>query len=135
MQLGNPPPDIAVQRVGGGLPECRLRRVTAYIEGNLNAELRLAQLAAVIHMSRYHFARLFKQATGVSPHRFVLQRRIRAAATLLGDSTPSITAIARAVGFTTASHFSTTFRRSTGLTPTEYRRGRVVNTPASGDQP
>lgn len=135
MQLGDPPRDISVQRVIGGLPQCRLHRVTEYIESNLHGDLPLAQLAAVIHMSPYHFARLFKQATGVSPHRFVLQRRIRTAATLLGDSTSSITAIARAVGFATTSHFSTTFRRITGVTPTAYRRGRVVNTPASGDQP
>ena len=108
----------------GGLPEGRLRRVTAYIESNLHRELRLADLSAVTYMSPYHFARLFKQATGVSPHRFVVQRRIDAAMALLTDSSSSITSIARTVGFTTASHFATTFRRMIGVTPTAYRTRR-----------
>src|SRR5438034_6755303 len=63
------------ERTDGDLPACRLRRVTAYIDENLRRELRLAELSAVVHMSPYHFARLFKRSTGVSPHRFVVRRR------------------------------------------------------------
>jgi len=113
--------DAGTQQIIGALPEGRLRRVTAYIESNLHRELRLADLSAVTYMSPYHFARLFKRATGVSPHRFVLQRRIDAATALLADSSYSIKSIARTVGFTTASHFATTFRRMIGVTPTVYR--------------
>ena len=114
----------------GGLPESKLRRVTAYIESNLQQELRLTELAAVTHMSPYHFARLFKRATGVSPHRFVVHRRIDAATALLTQSTSSISSIARAVGFRTASHFTTTVRRITGLTPSAHRAGRRVGEPS-----
>jgi len=109
------------ERTDGDLPECRLRRVTAYIDENLQRELRLAELSAVVHMSPYHFARLFKRSTGVPPHRFVVRRRIDEARALLATQTVAIAEIARSVGFRTPSHFATTFRRITGMTPTEYR--------------
>jgi AraC family transcriptional regulator len=53
------------------LPACRLRRETQYIQENLQRELRLAELSALVHMSPYHFARLFRRSTVVPPHRFV----------------------------------------------------------------
>ena len=115
--------------VVGGLPQSKVRRVIAFIEDNLHRQLRLEELAAVTHMSPYHFARLFKRATGISPHRFVVRRRIDAATALLTESTSSISSIARAVGFSTASHFATTVRRITGMTPTAYRARRAVAEP------
>jgi len=121
------------QSVVGGLPESKLRRVTAYIEANLQRELRLEELAAVTHMSPYHFARLFKRATGVSPHRFVMHRRIDAATALLTESSSSISSIASAVGFRTGSHFATTVRRMTGVTPSAYRS--AGNRHEAHDQP
>jgi transcriptional regulator GlxA family with amidase domain len=72
----------------GDLPACRLRRVTQYIQDNLHRTLRLAELSAHVHMSPYHFARLFKRSTGTPPHRFVLRRRIDRATTLLPKASP-----------------------------------------------
>ena len=130
IELAGGPPDAPVQHaVIGGLPGARLRRVMAYIQSNLHRELRLAELGAVMHMSPYHFARLFKRATGVPPYRFVVDRRMDAASALLTTSTSSISSIARAVGFKTASHFTTSFRRLTGVTPSAYRAGRAVGEP------
>ena len=121
--------------VVGGLPAIKVRRVTEFIESNLHRELRLDELAAVTHMSPYHFARLFKRATGVSPHRFVVCRRIDAATALLIESTTSIGSIARAVGFRTASHFATTVRRITGRTPSAHRVRRAVAEPPAETPP
>jgi len=121
MPQGLPVTTAVAERTDGDLPECRLRRVTAYIDENLQRELRLAELSAVVHMSPYHFARLFKRSTGVPPHRFVVRRRIDEARALLATQTVAIAEIARSVGFRTPSHFATTFRRITGMTPTEYR--------------
>ena len=121
MPQGLPVTTAVAERTDGDLPECRLRRVTAYIDENLQRELRLAELSAVVHMSPYHFARLFKRSTGVPPHRFVVRRRIDEARALLATQTVAIAEIAWSVGFRTPSHFTTTFRRITGMTPTEYR--------------
>src|SRR6266480_253063 len=108
-------------RTVGDLPVCRLRRVTQYIQDNLHRGLRLAELSAHVHMSPYHFARLFKRSTGTPPHQFVLRRRIDRATTLLATGELPIGEIARVVGFQTPSHFTTVFRRITGITPSVYR--------------
>src|SRR5207245_1425894 len=99
------------------LPACRLRRVTQHVQENLQRELRLAELSALVHMSPYHFARLFKRSTGVPPHKFLVRRRIDEARALLEARTVPIAEISRLVGFRTPSHFTTTFRRITGMTP------------------
>ena len=88
-----------MDQVAGGLPWSRLRRIADHVQTNLAAELRLTELAAVVHMSPYHFARLFKQATGVSPRQFVIRRRIEAAKILLAARRQSIGEVALAVGF------------------------------------
>jgi AraC family transcriptional regulator len=121
-----------IHPAGPSLPAGRLRRVEQYIDDKLQGPIPLAELSAVVHMSRFHFARLFARSTGMPPHRFIVQRRMDAARALLTTGSAPITAIARAVGFRTASHFSTTFRRLTGMTPSAYRR--VNGTPATPAQ-
>jgi AraC family transcriptional regulator len=105
----------------GSLPSCRLRRVTEHIQQNLDKDLRLAELAALVYMSPYHFARLFKGSTGAPPHRFVVRQRIARAAAFLATAELSILQISRMVGFRTPSHFTTVFRRVTGVTPRGFR--------------
>lgn len=109
----------------GTLPSCRLRRVTEHIQQNLDKDLRLAELAALVYMSPYHFARLFKCSMGVAPHRFVVRQRIARAGAFLATQEFSIAQISRMVGFRTPSHFTAVFRRVTGITPGRYRTGRV----------
>jgi AraC family transcriptional regulator len=109
----------------GTLPGGRLRRVTEYIQQNVDKDLRLAELAALVYMSSYHFARLFKCSTGVPPHRFVVRQRIARASAFLATQERSIAEISRMVGFRTPSHFTTVFRRVTGVTPGGYRTGCV----------
>ena len=103
------------------LPGSRFRQVTEYVEQNLDRQLRLSELAALVHTSPYHFARLFKRRAGVPPHQFVVRQRIARARRVLATPEPSIAEISRLVGFRTVSHFSTVFRRVLGITPGAYR--------------
>jgi len=107
---------------GPTLPTARVRRVTQYIDANLQRPLSLVELSAVVRMSPYHFSRLFARSTGVPPHRFVLLRRMESARALLTTGTTPIAVIARSVGFRTPTHFATMFRTLFGMTPTAYRR-------------
>jgi len=104
-----------------GLPGARLKRVTDHVREHLDQNLTLAQLSAVVHMSPYHFARLFRHSTGLPPHRFVVRTRIERAARLLETSDMSIAHVGRLVGFRTPGHFSTVFRRLKNVTPRWYR--------------
>ena len=114
--------------VPGGLPGGKLRRVVDHIDANLCGGLTLGELSGVVHMSPFHFARLFKRTAGVPPHRFVVRRRVDRAIELLAGGELPIGEIARLVGYATPSHFTTVFRRITGVTPTEYRQGRGQRT-------
>jgi AraC family transcriptional regulator len=120
---------------GHALPGCRLRRVTEYIQQNLDKDLTLAELAAVVCMSPYHFARLFKGRTGVPPHRFVVRQRIARAREVLTTPDLSIAEISRLIGFRTPSHFTTVFRRALGITPRAYRTAaRKEDRPGGGGE-
>jgi AraC family transcriptional regulator len=107
------------------LPAGRLKRATDHVRDHADQDLTLATLSALVHMSRYHFARLFKHSTGLSPHRFVVRARIERAARLLETSNLPIGDIGRLVGFRSPSHFSTVFRRLTNVTPRGHR-GRYL---------
>lgn len=99
----------------------KLRRVIDYIDDNLRTELTLASMAEAVALSPGHFAHAFRQATGVAPHRYVLERRVERAKALLRQSDMPITEIADCVGCSSHSHFSVLFHRITGVTPRQFR--------------
>ena len=103
------------------LPPRRMRRVLEYIEANLDGELTLAELSAVACLSPCHFSRSFKEAVGVGPQRYTVQRRVERAKILLRHGKESLAAIAAMVGFADQSHFTAAFRRETGITPGRFR--------------
>jgi len=98
-----------------------LTRVIGYIEDHLDEALPLEELSGVARLRRSHFSQAFRGATGMSPHSFVLERRIARAKRLLADNQFSVTDVALASGFASASHFATAFRAATGMTPRDYR--------------
>jgi AraC-like DNA-binding protein len=81
----------------------------------------LAALARAVGMSPYHFARVFRELTGTPPHRYLLRRRLAAAADRLRDGA-SVTETCFAVGFQSLSHFIHSFRRAFGVSPSRYRQ-------------
>jgi AraC family transcriptional regulator len=106
----------------GGLAHWQQRVVTSYIEEHLTEAVPLAALAKLVNLSPYHFCRAFKQSFGVPPHRYHKLRRIERAKILLANPRLSITNTALTLGFTETSAFSSAFRRTTGATPSAYRR-------------
>ncbi|UQQ44002.1 helix-turn-helix transcriptional regulator [Enterobacter roggenkampii] len=104
-----------------GLSPFVLRNVLAFIEENLGQPLTLAELAAQAALSEYHFARMFRQSTGLAPHQYVMHRRMVKAKELVQHTSMPLTDIALACGFNSASHFSNRFRSATGMTPSQLR--------------
>ena len=92
-----------------------------YIQAHLDDRLTLTDLAGIACLSSYHFSRSFKLATGVGPHRYVIQRRIERAKRLLRQTGLPLALIAQETGFTDQSHLAQTFRREVGVTPGRFR--------------
>ena len=132
-QTPNSESSASVRRAVGSLPLWRIRRVTEYVQQNLDKNLTLAELAGVVYMSPFHFARLFKCSTGVPPHRFVVRQRITRARTCLAMEGQSIAQISRMVGYRTPSHFTTMFRRALGVTPGAYRAAALQVNRSNGE--
>jgi AraC-like DNA-binding protein len=95
--------------------------VCDYIEAHLDDRLTLAELAGVACLSPYHFSRSFKQTVGLGTQRYVVQRRLERAKTLMRRSNQPLAMIAQEAGFTDHSHLTAIFRRETGSTPGRYR--------------
>jgi AraC family transcriptional regulator len=115
-------PTQPARRRDGTLPRARLRAVVEYIEEHLDAAPSLEEMAAVARLSVYHFARQFKRATGLPPHRYVILRRVERAKQLLqcgGDL--SLAELAARAGFCDQSQFSHHFKRLLGVTPGQFR--------------
>lgn len=104
-----------------GLSKPKLRRTIAYIEAHLAQELSVTELAVVAQTSPAYFARLFRQATGQTPHQYVLRCRIEHAKRFLRETEWSITEIGHHVGFTDQSYFTAVFRKHVATTPKAYR--------------
>jgi AraC family transcriptional regulator len=105
-----------------GLLRRVLRRVIERMEAGLAADLTLAELATESGYSRSHFTRMFKAATGQTPHRHLLELRLRRAQSMLNDRALSLTDVALACGFSSHAHLSTAFRLRFGMAPSAYRR-------------
>jgi AraC-like DNA-binding protein len=79
-------------------------------------------LSAVAGLSRSYFSHAFRRSLGRSPHAHIVRLRVDRAMTLMRDSDVPLSEIALAVGFSDQAHFSNTFRRATGMTPTQWRK-------------
>lgn len=102
----------------GQLSPQQQQQIDDYIRAHLAEDITLAQLAAVLHLSPYHFAHRFKLTTGLSPYQYLLTQRINHAIHLLQTSPErSLLAIAVAVGFYDQSHLARHLKRMHGVTP------------------
>ncbi|HQR34236.1 MAG TPA: helix-turn-helix transcriptional regulator [Blastocatellia bacterium] len=105
-----------------GLVDRRLRRAIEFMHDNCGKELSLAEIAAAAYLSEFHFARLFKKITGVTPHAYLAAMRIERARQLLAESDLPIVEVGATVGYASQSHFTKVFREATGMTPHAFRQ-------------
>jgi len=106
----------------GGLAGWQKRVVTTYVDEHLGENIPLAKLAGLARLSPHYFCRAFKQSFGVPPHRYHTGRRIERAKAMLSEPANSVTEIGLTLGFSETSSFTAAFRRTTGQSPTAYRR-------------
>ncbi|MDJ0592635.1 MAG: helix-turn-helix domain-containing protein [Pleurocapsa sp. MO_226.B13] len=116
---GNKPQVVIYE---GRLSDRALLKVIEYINEHLNQSIKTKDLAEYLGISQFHFSRLFKQSTGISPHQYVMQQRIELAKRLLKKADRSIADIALDCGFSNQSHLGKYFRQLTGMTPKAYRQ-------------
>ena len=115
--------ELEISRVG--LIDRRIRKSIELMHGQLDQNLSLKDLAAASYLSTFHFARLFKKITGVTPHNYLAAIRTQKAQLLLADHSLSINVIAMKVGYLSSSHFTKAFRSATGTTPREFRKALI----------
>ena len=102
----------------------RVVEAVRLVASDATRPIELKEMAAVAGMSKYHFLRVFRRLTGVTPHQYLITARLRHAALALGSSRQPVTAIALDSGFGDLSTFNKSFRAAFGLTPTQYRASR-----------
>jgi len=106
----------------GGLAAWQERRAKDALMDNIAGTIKLEELAELCDLSRSHFARAFKQSTGLPPHRWLLARRVERAQDLLLHSSLSLDSIAEACGFFDQSHLNRVFSKHVGQSPSMWRR-------------
>ncbi len=106
----------------GGLAPKQLRMVTDYVQEYLDRDISLAQMAKAADLSPAYFSQMFRHATGVAPHQFVIRARVDRAKELLQKPESRVLDVAISCGFRTQQHFARVFRTLCKASPTEYRR-------------
>ncbi len=110
----------------------RLQAVLNFVHDNPAGNLSVSNLAALADVSQAHFCRIFRDAMGVPPHRYVLATRMDLARKLLAQSSMPISRIAEETGFSSQSHLTASFRSAHSTTPAEYRSNRSRTMPRRG---
>lgn len=116
--------DLHVHQAGRLSPG-QERLVREYISENLHREISLSDLAGLVQLSRFHFARTFKKTIGLPPHQFLLQSRIERAKLMLLRENISVVEISERLGFANQVRFCEAFRKVTGSTPSYFRRAQI----------
>ncbi len=105
-----------------GLGVTKTKEITDYIDSHVDDDLSIQVLSQIAGVSSFHFVRMFKTETGISPHRFVMRHRVQKVKSLLANSKISLADIAYRVGFSSQSHMTSSFRKLVGTSPGRYRK-------------
>jgi len=111
----------SIRYIRGGLPPRVLRRVREHIDENIEQRISVGALARLANLSVCYFVRAFKQSVGVTPHDYLIRRRVERTMELLSVTDLSLSEIALAAGFADQSHCARRFREHVGMSPRDYR--------------
>jgi AraC-like DNA-binding protein len=99
-----------------------IRLAKEYLQTFLSSDISIDDICSEIHVSPFHFIRIFKEKTGMSPHQYLLNARIEKAQELLSKGRYSVSETAVLCGFVGISHFSSTFKQITGSSPSDFKK-------------
>ncbi len=119
----------AKEPVSGGLCPWQIRKVTSYVEANLDRPIRNEDLATLVRLNPSHFGRAFRNSLGEPPHEYVIRRRVERAQGLMLSTDASLSDIALDCGLSDQSHLTRLFRRIVGESPRAWRRARLSAPP------
>lgn len=106
----------------GALDKAELYRISEFVEENIERPISLSELAQLVGVSRFHFSRIFKQSTGLTPTRYIEDCRIKRACAYIKDTNMPLSNIALMLGYADQSHFTRRFRMHAGCTPGVFAR-------------
>jgi AraC family transcriptional regulator len=121
---GRPP--LPNTQIRGGLAPWQIRKLTTYIDTNLENSITTQCLAEVARLSSFHFCRAFRDSFGDSPHGYVIRCRMERAQGLMLTTNASLGQIAADCGLADQAHFNKLFRKFAGESPGAWRRARVT---------
>jgi AraC family transcriptional regulator len=122
----SPSVSVDIQERSQGFTPRQMNHLVDFILAHLNEDLSLEVLAQQVGFSSYHFARLFREATGETPHQFVQRQRIERAKQLLRETDVPLAHVALESGFANQSHLTRVLKRYLNLTPRVYRHNRTI---------
>ena len=124
--------DVRGRPATGGLAPWQENRVKKYIEENLSTAMSLDELAGLVRLSTSYFSAAFKVSFGMSPHNYIISRRVEHAKRRMVNSRDSLSEIALDCGLSDQAHLSRIFRKATGMTPSAWRRFSISRKIATG---
>jgi AraC family transcriptional regulator len=119
-------PPLPNTQIRGGLAPWQIRKLTTYVEDNLDRTITTRCLAEIARLSAFHFCRAFRDSFGDSPHGYVIRRRMERAQGLMLTTSASLGQIAADCGLADQAHFNKLFRKFAGESPGAWRRARVA---------
>src|SRR4029077_16862782 len=118
-----------------GLSRTKMRVVLDYMNAHLDRNIELAELAGLVDLSQFHFLRLFRLASGATPHHYLVRRRVEVATSILLHEDVTLAEVAYRLGFSDQTPFTRHFRRITGTPPGRLRRDRRQHCPPRHGRP
>jgi len=106
----------------GGFSSSELEKAFLYIDKNISENYKIEKLAKEFGISKFNFIKRFKSSTNVTPHQFIINKKLERSKNLLKEDSLSLTDITYMLNFSDQSHFSNSFKKMYGMTPREFRK-------------